>query len=258
MAITNVSRLHQVLAVLPDVKNRAKAATEGVYHQFQRNVGPLSGLSRTYRPKDVEGDQLPPEQTLVQLRVPEMMLTIESAISDLLNLEFTAEEANTRAKGTVKIDDQVILEDVPVTYLIFVEKQLTDLSAIVKKIPTLDPAEVWHWDDNSLVYATDPTESTRTSKNIKVLTKAPATDKHPAQTETYYEDEVVGYWTKIQFSGALPGSIKVDIVRRIETLKQAVKAARAEGNGAAVQQERAIGKKVFDYILAPLDTIGRQ
>lgn len=255
MATANVSKLHQVLAVLPDAKNRAKAVTDGVYHQIQKNTGPLNGLIRTYKPKDDEGDRLPDERTLVQIRVPELLTNLADAVGDVLNLEYTETDANTQARANVVIDGEVLLENVPATYLIFLEKQLTDLATIAKKLPTLDPAEQWHWDPNSDAYATEPSQTTRTQKVPKNHILAPATDKHPAQVHMFHEDQIVGYWTKVQYSGAIPGSVKVALVRRIESLKQAVKSARAEANAHPVTQEKELGKTVFDYLLSPVSDL---
>lgn len=253
------TRLSQILAVLPDAKNRAKKALEGVQHVFNANsqASRMAGIQRTYRPKDDEGDRLPPESTLVQLRVPELLTQLQEAVGDMLNLEYTSDVANTQARATVHLDgrDTPFLTDIPVTYLIFLEKQLTDLRTVVGLIPTLDPAEEWSYDDNAVAFATNPTETTRTKKVPRNHVKAEATDRHPAQVEMYYEDIVVGYWSTVKFSGALPGSVKVEMIRRIDTLRRAVQAARSEGNTLIVEQDRSMGRRIFDYLFEPIDAL---
>lgn len=249
------TRLSQILAVLPDAKNRAKKSLEGVLHTFNSTqTSRMAGIQRTYKPKDDEGDKLPAEQTQVQLRVPELLDGLQESLADLLNLEFTSVKANTSAVATVKLDGQpdAILVDVPVTYLIFLEKQLTDLRKVVSLVPTLDPAETWSYNNDAVAFATVPTETTRTKKVPRNHEKAPATDKHPAQVEMFYEDVIVGYWATVKTSGAIRASVKVELIQRIDTLRRAVKAARSEGNTLVVEQERTLGRRIFGYLFDPL------
>jgi hypothetical protein len=78
--------------------------------------------------------------------------------------------------------------------------------------------------------------------------KAEATEKHPAQVEVYHEDIVVGLWTKIAFSGAVPRKRVNELLSRVGKLQDAVKYAREEANGVEVADQR-IGEKVFGYLL---------
>lgn len=252
------NRLHQLLAVLSGQRKNAENAATAVYHQFQRNTGPMSGLTRTYKPLDEEnGDRLPAEDVRVQLRVPDMLATVEKALTELLNTEYTIEDGNTRARANVVVDGQVLMADVPVTFLMQMEKRITDLATMLSKVPTLDPAEVWEWDENSLVWATPESESVRTAKLSHVIVKYPATDKHPAQTELVAQDKVVGHWTKRQFSGALRGDTRAELLRRVDALRQAIQTARSQANDITITHEKELGKRVFDYLFAPLTGRGR-
>lgn len=246
------SRLSQILAVLPDAKNRAKQVTTGVLHQFQRNTAPLNGIKRTYEPKDDDGDRYPSEETLVQVSVTNLLDQVRASLVDLFNLEYTSVTANTKAVATVKVNGRELLTDAPVTYLLFLEKQLKDLHTVVQAVPTLDPADKWHWDDNAVVYATDVTRTSKSKKVPRNHVMAEATSHHPAQVQMYHEDVLAGYWSTVKYSGAIPGQMKVDVLERITTLRSAVKAARSEGNTTVVEQEKALGARVFDYLLEPL------
>jgi hypothetical protein len=82
-----------------------------------------------------------------------------------------------------------------VTTLLFLEKQLNDLASLIGKMPTLDPAETWHFDEGQDAWASAVLETHRTKKVPQAFIKAPATDKHPAQVEVILTDEVVGYWS---------------------------------------------------------------
>ena len=60
-----VAKLNQIIAIEKGTKSRTfQELTEA--HQSLQKPALLSGISRTYRPKDEEGEQLPPESTRVQ------------------------------------------------------------------------------------------------------------------------------------------------------------------------------------------------
>jgi len=241
-----MARLNQIIAVEKGIKSRVFQTVTETHHKLQK-AALLAGISRTYRPKDEEGEQLPPESTRVQISITDAIADVRKSLVELFDVTATKEWANCAAKANVEVDGQTLLTDVPVTYLLFLEKQLTDLHTFVKKLPTLDPADTWEFDENVGFYATEPVESVRTKKVPRVLVKAAATEKHPAQTEVYYEDVPVGYWRTVKFSGALPAARVQELLRRIETFQQAVKIAREEANNAEVTQEK-IGDRVFAYL----------
>jgi hypothetical protein len=134
-----------------------------------------------------------------------------------------------------------------VTYLLFLEKQLTDLHTFVKKLPVLDASESWLRDDSTDSWRTEPVRTIRTKKVPRNHVKAEATEKHPAQVEVYYEDIAVGYWTTVKFSGALPAKRVNEILDRVLALQTAVKFAREEANNMEAADQR-IGGAVFDYL----------
>jgi hypothetical protein len=83
----------------------------------------LSGISRVYQPKDEEGEQLPPESTKVQAKTEEILRDMAATITRLFDVTATKDWANCRATADVTVDGQTLLRDVPVTYLLFLEKQ---------------------------------------------------------------------------------------------------------------------------------------
>ncbi|BCJ55953.1 hypothetical protein Asp14428_74280 [Actinoplanes sp. NBRC 14428] len=54
-------KLNQIIAVEKGVKSKAFAELSDAHHAVQK-TGPLAGISRTYQPKDEEGEQLPPSR----------------------------------------------------------------------------------------------------------------------------------------------------------------------------------------------------
>jgi hypothetical protein len=152
----------------------------------------------------------------------------------------------------VVVDGKALMRSVPVTYLLFLEKQLVDLHTFVKKLPTLDPSEDWHADSSSDCWATSPSMSVKTKKVLRNHVKAEATDKHPCQVDVYSEDIIIGEYKTVKFSGALPQKDVNEFLSRVEKLQEAVKFAREEANNTEVQDHK-LGKEVFDYVFGKLN-----
>ncbi|AQZ69963.1 unnamed protein product [[Actinomadura] parvosata subsp. kistnae] len=243
-----MTKLNQILAVEKGVKSDVQRKVTDAYHQIQK-APLLSGISRTYQPIDDEGEQLPPESTRVQVQADEVLKGVGVALARLFDVTATKDWANCEARADVVVDGTVLLEQVPVTYLLFLEKQLTDVYTLVSKLPTLDPAETWSRDEATDTWRTDPVKTTRTKKVPRNHVLAEATDKHPAQVQVYNEDIVVGYWTKVNFSGALPQRRVNELLARVQKLQDAVKYAREEANGTEVVDKK-VGERVFAYLFA--------
>lgn len=243
-----MAKLNQILAVEKSVKSNSQRAVTDAYHAIQKTPL-LTGLSRTYQPVDDEGEQLPPESTRVQVQVEDVLKEVASALGRLLDVTAAKDWTNCDAKADVKVDDRVLIKDAPVTYLLFLEKQLVDLHTFVSKLPVLDPAESWTLDEASAVWKTDPVKTTKTRKVPRNHVKAEATEHHPAQVEVYHEDVVVGHWTKVGFSGSVPQRRVNQLLERVVKLQDAVKYAREEANSAEVLDRKA-GDAVFAYLFA--------
>jgi hypothetical protein len=220
-----------------------------VHHGLQKQVL-LAGISRTYQPKDDDGDQLPPESTRVQLVAEDKVDEVRGILTKLYDIVATKDYANTEARADIIVDGKVLLGAVPTTYLLFLEKALVDLHTVIKKLPTLDPAESWARDTTTGgAYRTEPTRTVKTKKVPKNWVKAEATDKHPAQVEIFHEDVMVGTWTTVKFSGAMPQDRVNELLDRVETLQQAVKFAREEANTTEVKDVK-VGETLFNYLFA--------
>ncbi|MBA9005140.1 MULTISPECIES: DUF7873 family protein [Thermomonospora] len=241
-----MARLNQIIAVEKGVKGKAVQELAQAQQRLQQPA-PLAGISRTYQPKDEEGEQLPPESTRVQVKAEDVLRQLAGTLTRLFDVTATKDWANCTAKADVTVDGRTVLRDVPVTYLLFLEKQLKDLHAFVKRLPVLDAAEAWTYDPSTDVWRTEPVRTVKTKKVPRNHVKAEATDKHPAQVEVYYEDVPVGYWTTVKFSGALPAQRVNELLDRVEKLQAAVQFAREEANGAEVTDQN-VGQAVFDYL----------
>ncbi|MFE2726910.1 hypothetical protein [Kitasatospora sp. NPDC059327] len=241
-----MAKLNQIIAVEKGVKSKSfQELTQS--HQEVQKPALLAGISRTYQPKDEEGEQLPPESTRVQVKAEDVLRTTAATLSRLFDVTATKDWANTEARADVVVDGRTLVADVPVTYLLFLEKQLTDLRTFVRKLPVLDASEAWHHDASTDSWKTEAVRTIRTKKVPRNHVKAEATEKHPAQVEVYYEDIAVGYWTTVKFSGALAARRVNELVERVEKLQQAVQFAREEANGSEVT-DRRVGDAVFGYL----------
>ncbi|GAB1818535.1 hypothetical protein HerbRD11066_16990 [Herbidospora sp. RD11066] len=243
-----VTKLNQILAVEKGVKSDVQRKVTDAYHLIQK-APLLSGISRTYQPIDDEGETLPPESTRVQVQAEQVLKDVAVTLTRLFDVTATKDVANCTARADVVVDGDALLRDVPVTYLLFLEKQLTDLHTLIGKLPTLDPSETWSLDGNTDTWRTEPVKTTRTKKVPRNHVLAEATEKHPAQVQVFTEDVVVGYWTRIVFSGALPQRRVNELLGRLTKLQEAVKFAREEANGTEIT-DRKIGEAVFGYLLA--------
>jgi hypothetical protein len=239
-------KLNQVIAIEKGTKSRSLQDLTEAHHTLQKPAL-LAGIARTYRPKDEDGEQFPPESTRVQVKAEDVIRKTSEVLTKLFDVVATKDWANCTAKADVIVDGTVLLSQVPATYLLFLEKQLVDLQTFIKKLPVLDASETWTFDPSADYWATEPMQTIKTKKIPRNHVKAEATEKHPAQVEVYYEDVVVGTWRTIKFSGALPASRVNELLNRIEKLQEAVKFAREEANNMEVTEQK-VGAKVFQYL----------
>ncbi|MEV0846261.1 hypothetical protein AB0J21_10360 [Streptomyces sp. NPDC049954] len=241
-------KLNQIIAVEKGVKSKSAQELARAQQEIQKPVL-LAGLSRTYQPKDEEGEQFPPESTRVQVKAEDLLRTAATSLTRLFDVTAAKDWANTAARADVVVGGRTLLAGVPVPYLLFLEKQLGELHAFVRRLPVLDAAESWAQDPSTDTWKTEPVRTVRTKKVPRNHVKAEATEQHPAQVEVYYEDIAIGYWTTVKFSGALPARRVNELLERVERLQEAVKFAREEANAFEVDDQR-VGEAVFGYLLA--------
>ena len=242
-----MTQLNQIIAIEKGVKNQATRVETDLYHSLEKK--PLfAGLSRVYTPKDEEdGDRLPPEAVSVQIKSGDVINELVASLTRLIDLIATKDVANTTARADVVVDGVVIDAGVPVTTLMFLEKETEKLAAFIGRLPVLDPATTWTYDSNRGVYASQPVQTVRTKKVPKNHILAPATKEHPAQVQMFTEDVLVGTWEKVDFSGALPADTVAVISSRLDKLRTAVKFAREAANTIEVTDVH-YGENILTYL----------
>lgn len=248
-----MAKLNQIVAVEKGTKNRVNERLSQVYKTLQK-ADLFTGHVKRYSPRDEDptsqfGEQLPDDKRNVQQDVQLLLQQISETQTELLDVTYLRDVTNCAAKADVTVNGKVILKGAPVTYLLWLEKQLNDLHSEIKKVPTLDPAEKWSWDPTQGMYATEASQGARTKKITVPLVLAPATDKHPAQVKEATEDVRMGTWTTIKYSSAMPVDKREAMLKRVEDLHKAVKQAAQAGNMIDVPDADSVGKKIFEFVL---------
>lgn len=156
-------RLNQIIAIEKGTKSRSLQELTDAHHTLLKPAM-LAGISRTYRPKDEEGEMQPPESTKVQAKSEDIIRQTSESLTKLFDVVAIKDWANCQAKADVVVDGQTLLTQVPATYLLFLEKQLVDLHTFVKKLPILDSSETWSFDTSADCWATEPVQTLKTKK----------------------------------------------------------------------------------------------
>lgn len=229
----NMAKLNQIVAVVAGKKTRAEKEF-GDLNKILQKPDLFHGLSRTYQPSEETGESLPPESKYPQKNVREVLTSTRTLLTGIMDAVATQEYGNCSAKSDIIVDGATVLTGVPVTVLLYLDKQLNDLRTFVGNIPTLDPSEKWTLNDQTGEYSTDAVKTRSTKKVQRPLVLYPATPEHPAQTQLVTEDVTAGYWTTTKFATVLPFTQKRDILERIDRLQEAVKIARENANSVDV------------------------
>lgn len=244
-----MTKLNQMVAVRKGLRARSEQAATAIYHQLQKPAL-YAGLARTYQPRAEDGENLPAERQAVQRTVEGDLAKVAATLSDLFDVVATVDYGNREATADVVVDGEALIASAPVPFLIFLEKQLVDLRTIVGKVPTLAPEDVWEPDPLNGGARSAPAVTTRARKIPTAFTKAPATDKHPAQVEVFMRDEIVGDWTLTKFSGAVSAVRRDAILTKIDLAVDAVRKATEAANDIEVTPLRDMAGSLFEFLLS--------
>lgn len=241
-------KLNQIIALAAGRKARSTKLLTDTYRGWVTEA--VSGLAKTYTPKDEDGEGLPPERKMPPVNVGDRLKTLKQTLDKFYRVVGAQERANRQAHADVKLDGFELV-DVPVTLLLFLEKQMADLRTLVNGLPVLPTDREWAFDPNRNCYVTEPVETLRTKKVPKVLVKYDATKEHPAQTELLAEDMTVGTWATVYMSTAIPATKKAAALERLEGLQEAVKSAREAANSCEAEDDETL-ETVLDFVFGPL------
>lgn len=241
-----MTRLNQVIGLEKGVKAAADAALAKAQHDAQK-PDLFAGLVRTYEPLDEDGYVLPSESKKVAAKVPHMVTDVRGALERLFDLTLTKDTANTVAKADIRVGDAVLARDVPVTTLLWLEKQLVSLRAFIGKLPVTDVADDWVWDPDNEVFRSATVKTMRSRKVEDFIVVVPPTDKHPAHVEKVTKDVPEGTWSTTKLSGAISPSQRDKWLAQVTAVIEAVQTAREQANMVEVVDAR-MGKAILDFV----------
>lgn len=243
-----MTKLNQIIAIEKGIKTRVHDAVSALYKAAQK-PDLFNGFAKAYSPKDSEGEKLPSENKRVQYTSDAVLRDISRTMGELFTITARKDYTNTAAKADVVVDGKVLVKGAPVSFLLFLEKQLTDVHTFINSLPILDEAEDWKKDVNSGLFKTDPIESHRTKKVQKPIVLYPATVEHPAQTSMITEDVIAGFWNQTKLSGAIQKPEKQKLLDRADALLMAVKSAREAANMTEEVKVDDVAEAIFGFIL---------
>jgi hypothetical protein len=237
-------RLSQNLAIEADVRKQVDERRR-VVDDLLASPQMFEGFTKTYTPKEDEGETQPPQGKRVQARVSDVLASLSLELGRLFDVTATKDWANTQARADVKVGETVILTQAPATFLLWLSKRLEELDKL--RLPTLDAEFGWEFDKGVGLHKTNEVKTLSSKKLSVPLTLYDATDKHPAQTQLVTEDKVVGTWTAVNVSGALSEEQVRAIKMRLRNLLAAVRSALEEANTITVTEHK-VGEDILKYV----------
>lgn len=240
-------KLHQLIALIEPLKARVKQTKTEIYKRIQKDQT-FNGFQKTYRPDDDEGFVYPSESQRVENYANKEVTNFLTASSELFDTLATQDATNQKAVANVVVDNTVVLQNVPVTTLLMLEKQLQDFITFFRSLPVLESSEEWSFDSQLDMFKSAVRGTVKKKKVTKPVVFYEATKEHPAQVREVTEDVPEGIWENIKYSGALPQARVNTLVNAAEKLLAAVRVAREEANSIEVEKIY-IGKKIAEYFL---------
>lgn len=224
-------KLHQILAVEADIRNQASKDLTVIYHNIQK-PDLVAGLFKEYQPVAEDGQRHAPERKALQIRVPEQLKLAAEIMEKQFDIVATRDVTNCGARADLVLEDGTVLgKNLPSMYLLWLEKKLEELHAVVIKLPTLPADMEWKevpeqkcWQNKHEI------KNHRAEKEEHPLVLLQPTQYHPGQAKSIVKDTVVGHWTTTLYSGALTLPQAQMLKARVEELSKAVKMAREKAN----------------------------
>lgn len=246
------TKLHEILAVEPDLQNVAHKVTEEAKITFIKRPNHFFGFHKRLKNFDDDASDAPEEHGEITTTVFDKLEYVQEHVARYLDVVAEKERTNQEARADVVIDGKKLLTDMPATFLLGLESKLKRVREMYETIPTLPPGTEWNADPSigEHVYkARYPEEKTKTMKTFQHKVLYEATDRHPAQIERWEENIPVGTYITERWTGLISSAEKSIYLGRIDRLIRAVKKARQKANNIEIVKME-VGKTLFDYIKA--------
>ena len=246
-----MTRISQLIAVVGGVSAEADTRLAALANSA-RNEAVMDGHEKTYEPLDEDsGVQLPPKFQKVRLTASTVLQRAAAVLTHKWDTGRTLDQANSNAYASVTVGGAELLADVPVGHLLYLEKELAVLQALVDGLPVLKQTKDWSTEGAEPgQHRSAAVKTTSTDKVFFNHRRGNGTANFQEQVDVLTRDEVVGYWTTVDFSGALSPRRKATLLNRVSELRDAVKMAREEANASQVEDVKE-GQVIFDWLLRP-------
>lgn len=244
-------KLHELLAVDATLKAQVDKARSDLANTFEKKRHHFTEKLVTFKPSAEDAQPSTEEVLDLQTTVTRELRWLRDLWTPALDTAARIAEGNTRARADVVLSDgTVLLQDLPATTLLELEKRVNEVQALVAAIPTLDPAKGFTPDPDhgAGIFRAREDVRVRTSKQAKPVVLYEATKEHPAQVQLISQDVPVGTIHQQEWSGLITTADKADMLERVERLRRAVKAARARANEVEIDKAVVVGNTLLGYV----------
>lgn len=262
-----MGQLHELLAVLPSLKGTAAAIAQETEHTLKSKPEHFHGIFRKYSPlNDAEEDLAPPpdEEKPLTTTVGQKLSHFWSCFAPFLDAAFQVDCTNMRATSNLAVYEEesegggLFIQEVPSTFLLQLDKRLSEIRRVFQSIPTLDPGAVWEESSQGegILRMKDPQVRYKTKKALRHKEVAPATKEHKAQVQVWNEDVPIGRWEETHFSGRMSVKQKHVLLDRLDRLQIAVRKALSRANQAE-HETGQVSKVLFKYLFDGMSDVLR-
>lgn len=218
-------------------------------HAALRHQEALEGERSTYEPLEADGVRLPPEDAKVQLNAAKELRKVTNAWMRTVDMAATKDFGNCTEAARADLvmpDGRVLIKRAPMPLLLWLEANLKVWRNFTENLPVLPGSEDWVREKDG-IWESEPVKETEVRKVPRSLVTVEATEHHPAQVHLYNEEEILGFWTTVRYSGALPPERVQEILHRMDEAAVAIKDAITRANTAVIEQQN-VGRQVIKYL----------
>jgi hypothetical protein len=239
----------QLLAVVGTEVEDAKQKMAQLAHVVSQE-GLFDGLDQNYQKRFDDGADLAPKRKRLRVTATEVTALMQQVLTRHFDLALTLDTANAAAKADIVAGGVTLARDVPVGHLLWLARELDRVKLLLAALPVLDSK--YDWEDGE-VPGTWRSNAVKTDLRDKIpgrFVLYEATKEHAAQVQRLDTDQVIGAWTTVNISGALPQARKDELLARADVLSAAVKMAR-EGANTAEAPDQHEGEAMLQWLLRP-------
>jgi hypothetical protein len=246
-----MSKMHEILAVEETVTQASEKLLAETQDKFGKISEQFTGSIRTLERLNDSPEDKAIESTARQVKelptnVVDTVAYILPYLKKALDLKLSKHLTNQIAKADIVVDGTVLMIDVPVDFLLDLEKQVPRWRKLFASMPTLDPSREWTQERVGVWKTKEPIVSAQTEKVMFPVIMHEATVQHPAQVKESTKDVVVGTFKQTLFSGAATTQQKADAIALCDKLIVAVKEARMRANTVEVATPKTNSRVILD------------